>query len=169
MTRANLRSSQRGVVLLTTIIMLVLLTILALAAMSMNSTQTRVATNSADNLVAYQTAEAALNQAETALVSGSYTGFGLNTQGQYTFSPGSTPLWAANLSNTSWWQSATNAIQGFQGGSNQAAAFVIELLPPVIKPGQGMNTLVNVYRITARAVGASGQSPVVLQSTMQVQ
>lgn len=169
MTRAHLRSSQRGAVLLTTVILLVLLTILALAAVSMNSTQTRVATNSADNLVAYQTAEAALNQAETALISGSYTGFGLNTQGLYTFTPGSTPLWAANLSTASWWQSATNAIQGFQGGSSQPAAFVIELMPPVIKPGQGMKAVVNVYRITARAVGTSGQSPVVLQSTMQVQ
>jgi type IV pilus assembly protein PilX len=173
MKRSPSPSSQRGAVLITTVILLVLLTILALAAVSMNSTQTRVATNSADNLVAYQTAEAALNQAETALANFAYNGFTANTQGQYMFNPGGSPVWAGNLSNASWWQSSTNAIQAFQGGSSQQAAYVIEQLPSVALKGQSTSssspTMVSVYRITARSVGASGQSPVVLQTTMQVQ
>jgi type IV pilus assembly protein PilX len=157
-------------VLVITAILLVLLTILALAAVSMNTTQTRIATNSADSQVAYQTAEAALNQAQAKLLAGSYTAFAGNTAGLYTASTATTPVWLGQNNNSDWWSSAANAIQGtFAGGSTAAGAYVIELLPTVTKPGQNVDAPTQVYRITARGVGASGTSPVVLQSTVQVQ
>lgn len=161
------RLSQRGAVLLTTVMLLVLLTILALAAVSMNSTQTRVATNSADYQVAYQTAEGALSQAQNNLIGGTYTAsaFAANTNGLYVFDPAAAPVWA----NSSIWATSSAVIPGFQGGSSTGAQYLIEKLPPVTKPGQSLKTPVQVYRITARAVGKSGRSPVVLQSTVQIQ
>lgn len=159
--------SQRGAVLITTVLMLILLTLGALAAVSMNSTQTRVATNSADNQVSYQTAEGALSEAKTKLLAGVYSaaGFAANTNGLYVFDPAVAPVWT----DPSIWITSGAVIQGFQGGSSAGALYLIEKLPPVTKPGQSMKTPLQVYRITARAVGKSGRAPVVLQATVQVQ
>ena len=167
MRATSLKSGERGAVLLTTVMLLIMLTVLALTAVSMNTIQTRMAANSADYQVAYQTAEGALNQAQNALLAGTYpaSGFAANTSGLYVFDPSTAPIW----SNASTWNTASAVLQGFQGGSNQSAQYLIEKLPPVIKPGQSMKTPMQVYRVTARAVGKSGRSPVTLQTTVQVQ
>ena len=161
------RTAQRGAVLITTVILLILLTLGALAAMSMNGTQTRVATNSADHQVAYQTAEGALGEAASKLLAGAYSAseFAANTKGLYVFDPTAAPVWA----NPSIWKTSGAVMPGFQGGSSAGAYLLIEKLPPVIKPGQNMKSPTQVYRITARAVGTSGRSPVILQSTVQMQ
>ena len=158
--------SQTGSVLVITLLVLLMLTIMAVAEISFNSTQTRVATNSADAQVAFQTAEGALNEATNNLLAGQYpsTGFLANTNGLYLFNPTNNPLWS-----TIDWTNANAVIRSFQGSSSAQAAFFIELLPSVIKGGQNINTPTQVFRITARAVGASGNSPVILQSTLQLQ
>lgn len=163
----SLRARQRGAVLLTTVMLLVLLTVLALTAVSMNRIQTRMAANSADYQVAYHTAEGALNQATNNLLAGTYppSGFTANANGLYVFDPTSAPVWT--VANT--WSSSTGALTGFQGGSNASSQYVIEKLPAIVKPGQNMKTPTQVFRVTARAVGKSGHSPVVLQTTVQVQ
>jgi type IV pilus assembly protein PilX len=162
-------SSQRGVVLIATMILLVLLTILALTAVSMNSTQTRVAANSADQQVAYETAEGVLSQAESNVIAGLYptSAFAANAAGLYIFDATAGPVWQTNASL--WSTPGATISTGFGGGSSQPGQFVIELLPPVIKPGQAMNAQTQVYRVTAYGVGQSGKSPVILQATMQVQ
>jgi len=170
MMKTPLRSRpQRGVVLIATAVLLVILTIISLAGVSMISTQTRVATNSADVQVAYQTAEGALNAAQNALIAGSIDPrlFLNNTAGYYTLDPSSAPVWA----NAQLWlpANAGKVAQGFQGGSAAKALYVIEQLPSVIKPGQDMKRPTQVYRVTARATGSSGNAPVVLQSTVQLQ
>jgi type IV pilus assembly protein PilX len=167
MTRLALPSSQRGVALLTIMMLLVMLTILALAVFSLNTTQTRVAANSADSMVAYQTAEGTLAQVESALLAGTYadSSFAANSNGLYVFDPSAAPVWKT----PSIWSSATAVLPGFQGGSSARAAYLIEKLPPVSKPGNNMKTPTFVYRITARAVGQSGGSAVILQSTVSVQ
>jgi type IV pilus assembly protein PilX len=160
-------SAQRGVVLFTTMMLLVMLTILALAAYALNTTQTRVATNSADSMVAYQTAEGTLAQAESALLADTYadSSFAANSNGLYVFDPSAAPVWK----DASIWSSANAVLPGFQGGSSAPAAYLIERLPSVSKPGSNMRTQTRVYRITARAVGKSGGSAVILQSTVSVQ
>jgi len=160
-------STQRGVALLTTMMLLVMLTILALAAYSLNTTQTRVATNSADSMVAYQTAEGTLAQAESDLFAGTYadSSFAANSNGLYVFDPAAAPVWK----DPAIWSSTNGVLQGFQGGSSAPAAYLIERLPSVSRPGSDMKTQTRVYRITARAVGKSGGSPVILQSTVLVQ
>lgn len=154
------RSSQRASVLITTMILLIMLTVLGLAMISLNSTQTRIATNSADAQEAYQTAEGALNQGAANLQAGSYAlaDFIANTNGLYTFDATSAPVWT-----TVAWSNASGAIQCTACGVSTQAAYIIEYLHRVTVAGGGQK---NVYRITARAVGISGKSPVVLQATV---
>lgn len=162
MSRAHFsgRSSQRASVLITTMILLTMLTVLSLTMISLNTTQTRIATNSADAQEAYQTAEGALNQAAGNLQAGDYVlaDFIANTNGLYTFDSAAAPLWT-----TVAWNNASGAIQCTVCGASSAAAYIIEYLPAVSIPGSGP---AHPYRITARAVGISGKSPVVLQATV---
>ena len=154
------RSSQRASVLITTMILLIMLMGLGLAMISLNTTQTRIATNSADAQGAHQTAEGALNQAASNLQAGNYSlaDFIANTNGLYTFDSASAPVWT-----TVAWSNASGAIQCTACGASTQAAYIIEYLPAVIVPGSGPK---QPYRITARAVGISGKSPVMLQATV---
>ena len=158
--------SNKGSVLIITLLVLLALTVIAVSEVSFNSTQTRIATNTADVQVAFQTAQGALNDATNNLLAGTYTNasFIANANGLYLFNPNNPPLWT-----TVNWTDNAAVITSFQGSSNTQAAYIIELLPSVIQGGQNDNTPTNVYRITVRAVGASGNSPVILQSTVQVQ
>ena len=163
---ATLTRRQNGSVLIVTLLIMLMLTIMAVSEVSFNSTQTRIAPNSADAQVAFQTAEGALNEATNNLLAGTYpaSSFLANANGLYLFNATNAPLWT-----TVNWTSAGNVILSFQGSSSAPAAFFIEQLPSVIKGGQNVNLPTQVYRITARAVGASGSSPVILQSTVQIQ
>jgi type IV pilus assembly protein PilX len=154
------RASQRASVLITTMILLMMLTVLGLAMISLNTTQTRMATNSADAQAAYQSAEGALNQAAANVQAGNYPPdyYIANTNGLYAFNPANAPLWT-----TVAWTSASGAIQCTACGASPNAAYIIEALPAVNVQGLGLQ---RVYRVTARAVGISGNSPVLLQATV---
>jgi type IV pilus assembly protein PilX len=157
-------SSQQGSVLITVIILVLILTVTAISEVSFNSTQTRIATNSADRQIAFMTAEGALSQGINNLLAGTYptTGFLANTSGLFVFNPNNAPLWTT----IGWTSSAV--IPSYQGNSNTQGAFFIEQLPSITLPGQNMSNHTWIYRITARAVGASGNSPVILQATVQI-
>ena len=169
-------SSQRGSVLITTMILLIMLTLLGLSLITLNTTQTRVAASASDAQQAYQTAEGALNQAAQLLQSGTYTynNLSANTGGLYTdaipssniLSSTGTPLWPAWTQAN--WNNPAYAIQCTTCGAGAHAAYFIEALPPTAPPGatQKPNQNVYVYRITAHAVGSSGNSPVTLQGTV---
>ncbi len=157
---------ETGSVLIITILVLIVLTIVAVAQVSFNSTQTRIATNTTDAQIAFQTAQGALNDATNNLFANTYStsGFLANANGLYLFNPNAAPLWT-----TVDWTNAGAVITSFQGSSNAQAAFIIEQLPSVIAGGQNLDLPTQVYRITVRAVGASGGSPVILQSTVKIQ
>lgn len=165
--RIPLRSEQ-GSVLLISIILILALIIVTLGMFNLGSTQTKIATNSADSQIAFQTAEGALAQAEANILAGNFTtsSFAAGQAGLYIFNPANAPLWT-----TVDWSSSGAVMSSFTGNSRTASAVIIEFLPPYIVPGQSQNSQRQTfaYRITARAVGASGGSPVVLQSTVQVQ
>lgn len=157
---------QGGSVLIITLLLLTMLTIMAVSGVQLNKIQANIATNSVDTQVAFQTAEGALNEATNNLQAGTYpySSFLSNTQGLYVFNPSSSPLWS-----TVNWSDSSKVINSFQGQSNAQAAFIIEQLPSVTGLGQSMSSPARVYRITARAVGASGNTPVILQTTVQIQ
>lgn len=162
----NTKHTQHGSVLILALILLVMLTVMAVTEMSINTVQTRVAANTADQQVAFQTAEGALNEATNNLLSGQYstTAFINNTSGLYLFNPANAPLWT-----TVNWNSSSSVIKSFQGSSISQSAYIIEQLPSIIQGGQSMNSPANVFRITARGVGASNNSVVILQTTVQIQ
>ncbi|WP_419421279.1 pilus assembly PilX family protein (plasmid) [Legionella sp. D16C41] len=158
----SLMSLKQGSALIVTLILLFLLSILAIRAASFNSIQTRIATNAYDALIAFSTAEGALNDGINKLLTGTYspTSFAANQNGLYLFNPNTSPPWTM----TTW----PTAIQSYQGNSNTNATYFIEQLPSVTMPGQNMARPTQIYRITARAVGASGTQPIILQTIIQI-
>ncbi|MFI4962502.1 MAG: PilX N-terminal domain-containing pilus assembly protein [Legionellales bacterium] len=159
-------SRQKGYVLLMTLIMLVMLTVLALTEVTLNTGQTRVAGNATDAEISFEKAEGALNQGINSIINGTYptASFLQNANGLYILNPNAAPLWT-----TVNWASASAVINSFQGGTGAQASYIIEQLPSVIQPGQNMNSPAQVYRITARSVGVSGNYAIMLQSTLQIQ
>lgn len=158
--------AQKGYILLMTLILLVMLTVLALAAVSLNGTQTRIAANATDTEISFEKTEGALNEAINYLLNGTYSAhaFLQNSNGLYLHDPSAAPLWT-----TVNWASTTAVIKSFQGKSNSKASYIIEQLPSVIQPGQNMKSFTYIYRITARSVGANGNTAVLLQSNIQIQ
>lgn len=164
-------AGQRGFVLLTALVMLLVLTLIALVAMSFEANQARVAGNTANAQIAFETAEGALRVAEGNLLSSTYAANQFvvgGTNGLYLFNPVSAPIW----SQASTWAGTNVIVSGFTGQSATAALVVIEQLPSVSLPGQNLASIqygggsppARVYRITARAVGFNGKAPVMVQS-----
>ncbi len=153
---------QSGFVLITALILVVILTILALAGEVLNSTQTRIAANTASQQTTFQAAEGALNQAQTDLYTGLYTkaSFLANSNGLYTYNQNAAPLWT-----TVNWNSGGVIVSAWGGlPTGVRAAFIIEMMPSVNLPGGPSN----VYRITAYATQSSGGSPIMLQSMVLI-
>jgi type IV pilus assembly protein PilX len=157
---------QCGYVLLTTLVLMIVITVLALTQVSLNTSQTRVAANATDSEVSFEKTEGAMNEALNKLINGTYTSttFLNNSNGLYLYDPTASPLW-----QTISWTSAASVIKSFQGSSGAQASYIIEQLPSVIQPGQNMKSPTNIYRITARALSASGNSSVLIQTTLQIQ
>lgn len=157
---------QKGYILITTLVLLVMVTALALTQAGLNSTQTRVATNATDSEISFEKTEGAVNEALNRLINSTYTSesFLRNNNGLYLFDQSEAPLW-----KTINWSSASDAIQSFQGNTSSQASYIIEQLPSVIRPGQNMKKPTRVYRVTGYGVGATGSTAVLLQSTLQIQ
>lgn len=160
---------QSGSVLIVTILLLLALTIIGLSTVVLNSTQTRIATNSADQQIAFQTAEGALAEAQQMILTGiqsntldvsSFQDTSPSSTGLYVTKPGNDPLWTT----VDW----TSAIQSFKGKSAQPSSYIVELLPSFHVKGTPQNQRTLAFRISAHAVGASGGSPVILQTVLQI-
>lgn len=157
---------EAGYVLITTLVLMIMLTAMALTQISLNTSQIHVAANATDAEVSFEKTEGAINEALNKLINATYipTNFLANSNGLYVFNQNNAPLW-----QTVNWTSSGAVINSFQGSSGSQASYIIELLPSVIQPGQSMKSPTHVYRITARSVGASGNSAVLIQSTIQLQ
>lgn len=160
------QSKEQGFILFMTLVLLILLTVLALHQVSLNMTQTRIAANATDSQISFEKTEGAVNESLNNVINGTYTpdSFIRNNSGLYLHNPNSSPLW-----NTVNWSSSAAIINSFQGGTSAQAAYFIEQLPSVIKPGQNMKTPTRIYRVTARSLNASGNSSTIIQNTMQTQ
>jgi type IV pilus assembly protein PilX len=157
---------QKGYILITTLVLMSMLTVMALTQASHNITQTRIATNATDSEISFEKTEGALNEAVNNILNATYTtqSFLNDTNGLYLFNSTEAPAW-----KTVNWSSNSAVINSFQGGSGSQASYIIEQLPSVIQPGQNMKSPTHVYRITAHSTDASGNSSVLLQSTIQLQ
>ena len=156
--------SQHGFALITTMVLLIMLSILALSQTSTNKTQTQMAANATSSIISFEKTEGALNAATTKMLTNPYSAaqFQQNNNGLYVFDPTATPVWQT----VNWSSSAV--ISSFGGLSGTQAAYIIEQLPSVVQPGNNMKKTTYVYRITSQAVGQNNSS-VLLQSTVQIQ
>jgi type IV pilus assembly protein PilX len=178
----NMSSSlrpQRGVVLIIGLIMLLLLTVIGLAAMRGTGLQEQMAGNMRDHNLAFQAAEAALRAGEEVLngvslpsFSGAVVGYypDLNQPAAIHPRPAS---WSASNWNSWSVQLADNTIS--QIAANQQPRYVIERLTvPASSSNQGscidFECKAKIpdpiyYRITSRGIGGTTDSEVILQST----
>ncbi|BAP89509.1 uncharacterized protein E1O_23780 [Burkholderiales bacterium GJ-E10] len=156
----------RGFVLVTALLLVLILTLLAVGGVSLFGAQVRTAANVASQEIAFQAAEAALQQAQTNLLSGAYplSLFARNSGGLYETVPTSPPVWTT----VSWTSTSAvipvTALTGLPSGVQ--GAYLIELMPPVVVRGGTLTTPSNVYRITAEGTQATGGAPVILQSVV---
>lgn len=164
-------NSQQGAVLVIALIMLLAMTLIGVTGLSSTTMQERMAGNMREVNIAFQAAEAALREGENYLTAATLPAFN-GGNGLYQPAPGGTvQRWdvAANWTGT--------ASRVYQGNLNTddvvlaaAPRYMIEELPPV--PAAGGTEAADapapetgIYRITARAVGRSDTTIVMLQTT----
>lgn len=174
MKRRSSLHNERGAVLITGLLLVLLLTIMGLASMQGSTLQERMAGNMEQRDLAFQAAEAGLRDAE------SYIG-GLavlpafdNTDGHYTpANPGATPRW-----NTVDWITTTAptdyrqyAAGDLGGAPYPLPRYIIEYVAAVEDDGDdseaysASGATSDMLRITSRGVSPNGRSIVRLQTT----
>ncbi|PAU66041.1 pilus assembly protein PilX [Pseudomonas sp. PIC25] len=153
---------QRGSALIISLVFLLLLTMIGVSSIQDSTLQERMAGNERDRNLAFQAAEAALREGEAFLREQSPTFTASGTGGllspDYT---GAKPT-AANYP----WASRSRAGASL-AGVNSVPRYVIEwLTTQATGPSDQIEvSVVNSYRITARAVGGSTDAVVLLQAT----
>ncbi|HEU0277946.1 MAG TPA: hypothetical protein VFQ95_09015 [Rhodanobacteraceae bacterium] len=167
------RRAARGAALLVGLVLLLVLTLTALIAMQLVSSQNRVASSAWAAQMSLDTGEAALSTAETALLNGTVLGnFAANAGGTYTLDPFTAPDWS--LPGFTW--SGTNVLTAATFANSQypqsVADVIVEQLPTVAAPGQSLcngygcnGGILQVFRVTSRAVGPDGKLVSVVQDT----
>lgn len=161
------RRRQTGMALITGLIFMVVLTLLALAAMRTTTLEERMSGNARDRDMAFQAAEAALRAGEQ-VISGA-------TLPTFAFGTANTPRIPAGTLTTYWqdthdWAQSNAAWQ--PAGTSAAPRFVIEEMGASAGGGGGglgVGALNDegVYRVTARGVGSSANTVVILQAVYQ--
>lgn len=165
-------TSQRGAVLLVSLVMLLILTLIGMSAIGITTLDTKIANNSRDRQMAFTAAESALNIGGNVL-SPSQTSYPSSSTSGYLTSSPATSWW--QTATSSWWSTNGATLSEFSGRTENSSKpqYVIE--PPKMSQTNGGNQLVNdislgtikpvtqYYRLTARGVGPGGAT-VMLQA-----
>ena len=164
------RYSQSGMTLIIGMVMLLLLTIIGLAAIRGSSLEEKMAGNQRDRGLAFQSAEAALRVAEGVMNAASLPAWNTQGYGSQVANGGSPDFW----DTYNWSTNAIAASLTLPLVSAQPRYFVERITSKYTGGGSGTavdfesQTKVEpetMYRITARATGASANTVVILQST----
>jgi type IV pilus assembly protein PilX len=170
-------SNQRGVVLVIGLVMMLLLTIIGMASIRGSDLQERMAGNSRDRNLAFQSAEAALRTAELILQQASLPSFGAysTNTGYYqdlNVAGSNSPAdWVAE-----WETKSVELPAATLEGVSKPPRYVIEeitVTAAAANPGSGADqeSLDKIggnseyYRITSRGLGGTQDAEVILQST----
>lgn len=173
--RHSAPSAQRGVVLIVCLVFLALLTLMGVSGMDSSVTEERMASNMQDYNQAFEAAEVAIEAGEAWLSAR----INLPT----TNSAGTADVWTANgpdpdadaiswwlERDAAWWAANADAAAGVGEVSAQPRYVVEEIFSSTdgqslaIGTGELSQTRV-LHRVTARGVGSSGNSEVLIQST----
>jgi len=180
---------ERGAVLITTLMILLLLTVFSISAMDANILEEKMAGNMRDHNVAFQAAEVGLRACE-GLIAATTTMPDISTDGN-------TSIWdykapdPVGTNNLPWWDEPTwnwaitspadsviklgDTVNGISVGSSLESAAglsadplcVIEKLPPrpdSLEAAQSLDGEDIFLQVTSRGVGGSASTLVVLQS-----
>jgi type IV pilus assembly protein PilX len=178
----SIRTRQQGTVLFVSLILLVILTLIGVMAARLQTAEATMARNGHNHQLAMQTAEAALRDAESNLVSGVYapSQFAQNTAGLYVLLSEVTGGTGTSVVDQPWSSLPAGAAMNSDAPGAPAyngppmtapAQVIIESLPAVAQAGDNLvNTAMYgaqplpVYRITAHATGADNSANATLQS-----
>lgn len=171
------RRQQHGFVLIVALVLLLVLTLLGLAAAQSTSLQERMAGNARNQNLAFQAAEAGLRAGEGCLATAACTNFTANTGGTYAFNASSipaVPLW----NQAGFWTTPANVMTYAAATATSVPAvaaqpeIIIEQMPPMAAPGGniaqqqygGGAPTIQLFRVTALGTGGDSNSQVMLQS-----
>lgn len=151
----HLTRKQNGVVLLTSLIFLLVLSMIVLAALRTGTLEERMAANARNRQVALQAAEAVLRSAEVAL----FTGVGSkSTFSSYNLAAGYYSPPAAGVDAT-WktvdWSSATATLTAGAAleGVSSAPRYIVEIITPPSRPNSTVPCSKGLASVTARGMG----------------
>jgi type IV pilus assembly protein PilX len=163
-------AQQRGAILVTSMLLLLVLTIIGVTVMQMSRMQERMAGNSRDVNLAFQAAEGALRNAESFIRVQDVRPLTCSTSACDVWAEGGVTGTIANQ-NATWWETNGRTYsQEAMGGLREPPAAVIEELGFVrtdggVVMGQDPPDGRDFYQVTSRSTGGSGQAEIVLQST----
>jgi len=163
------KHEQRGAVLVVGLVMLLLLTLIGMAAIRGSSMQEKMVGNMRDHSLAFQSAEAGLRAGEAVTdgaalpsFSGAVAGYGPPLA-----QPGSVSFWTTVFD---WTNNSIRTALGLTNLANEPQFYIERVLATDNTSGVDMVSQQNlaapyIYRITSRAVGGSMDSVAILQST----
>ena len=173
------RKRSAGVALFVSLVLLLMLTIVGVSTVQTTTLEVRMARNEHDSMLAFQAAELALRDGEAAAMllapTASFEDSGAN--GLWTLAAmGQPDRW--QLADV-WAPGGGRSIEAHtpMQGKQRPPRYIIEYLTTVLRDSGGYQSLmaepqpddqIQVYRITARGVGASEKAVVMLQSTFGV-
>lgn len=172
----KINCKQTGAVLFVGLMMLLVMSLIAITSMQGSTLEERMAGNTRDNLVALQTAEAALQAGEALLDSGTLSLVSFDNDGtDALYDNADDDLWKTiSTSLTGWADSNSTRYMAFNPSNvTTEPRFIIQhvsetqvapkLLVENYGEGQAGQTI-QLFRVTARGTGGSDNTEVVLQS-----
>lgn len=172
-----IQRKQRGAILVFCLVFLAILTVMGTSGMETTILEERMSSNMRDHSMAFQSAEAALKNAEAWLVGQASlptaSGDGSTTVwSENAMDPSSTDgkyWWNHTNINAAWWTANADAITGVHGVASQPLYVIEEYRTAdngnslAIGSGEQPRTR-TFYRITARGVGVNGNTSIRVQS-----
>jgi type IV pilus assembly protein PilX len=170
-SRINAVSRERGAALVIALLMLLVMTVLGIAAMQVTRLEERMAGNSRDINLAFQGAEAGLRDSEERLRT-------LTSRPSYCGTP-PCPVWSRDIitqdlrtAPVSWW--TANAVEYGVAGTQEVVEVTrdpmvvtesLGFVPDSLSVGHGPPEGRDFYKVTANSAGASNSTEAVLETT----
>ena len=162
------RRNQSGAVLVVSLIILLVVTMLAISSMQSTALEERMAGNTNDRNLAFQSTESALREAEVFVEGISSLGNFNGTSGLF----GRTDAEPGFYDATTWSNSSNHVVAGTDFGSHEAPRYYIKNFTTVTGTEGALNMSgygdnkgtgdITVFRVTARGIGASADSAEVI-------
>ncbi|MGB1189716.1 MAG: pilus assembly PilX family protein [Pseudomonadales bacterium] len=168
---------QDGMVLVTSLVILLILTMLALSAVQGTSIQELIARNQRDSNLAFNAAETALVEAEAVLNAMTSATYGTSSSNNPKIYDARSAGSFFVVTEDPWASDYRNELQAFTKGvtTQSPPLYIIEHISTVVSDedrlnldniGQNPNTCcTQMFRITARGLGGTDSAKVILQST----